>query len=311
MHQEPKTGEMDRLGEGGADTTQTAISPLELAVIVPALNEEAGIENVVRGLRQALPGAEILVIDDGSSDRTGQLASQAGATVLRHRQNRGYGASLKTGIRHTRREYLLLCDADGQHRIEDILKVLAAAPGYDMVVGARSRESHAPWVRRPGKWLLRLFADFLAGERLPDLNSGLRLMRRDVILRYLHLMPTGFSFSTTSTFAFLKTQRDILWIPIVVDKRVGQSSVRQWKHGPQTLLLILRITVLFEPLKIFLSAAAVLALLACGMLVADLRFSHGTSIGNTTILLSVSALMVFLFGLVCDQVSSLRREKHE
>ena len=174
-----------------------------LTIIIPAFNEEEAIEHVVHDLITAFAGTEIVVVNDGSTDRTEELARSSGAFVISHDRRMGYGAALKTGMRYSTREYVLSCDGDGQHTVEDIQKLIAACDGYDMVVGARTAESHTPFLRRPGKLILKWFANFLAGTTIPDLNSGLRIFKRDTIIRYLHLMPKGFSFSTTSTFAML------------------------------------------------------------------------------------------------------------
>jgi len=289
----------------------TEMKPDKVSIIIPALNEEATIETVVRGLLTHFPEAEIIVIDDGSSDATGKLAAQAGAQVISHDHNLGYGASLRTGVEAASRDFVLFCDADGQHTAEDVGRLMEACDDVDMVIGARNQDSHVPFIRRPGKFILRWFANYLAGERITDLNSGLRIMRKSVLKKYLHLMPRGFSFSTTSTFAFLKTYHRILYIPITVHKRSGKSSVRQWKHGPQTLMLMLRLTVLFEPLKVFLTTAGILFAMTLFTFVFNTLESGTYKIGPTTILLGIATLLVFMFGLLCDQVSALRREIHE
>ena len=289
-----------------------------VTIVIPALNEAGAVGGVVERLRNQLPGAEVLVVNDGSTDGTDQVASRAGARVVSHDRCRGYGAGLRTGVETSERDFVLFCDADGQHTVEDVARLIDAWDGHDMVVGARGADSHAPMVRRPGKAVLRWFTDFLAGEKIPDFNSGLRLIRRDVLRRYLHLMPTGFSFSTTSTFAMLKTNRRIKWVPIHVKKRVGESTVRQWKHGPQTLMLVMRLSVLFEPLKVFLWVAAFLFAASILSLTFDLVLTFGllggtggTGLNDTTVLLSVATVLVFLFGLLCDQVSAMRREMHD
>jgi glycosyltransferase involved in cell wall biosynthesis len=285
-------------------------APADVTIIMPALNEAAAIADTIRALRSTLPDAELMVIDDGSTDETAALAERAGATVLKHNRNRGYGAAIRTGIKAATREFVLTCDSDGQHTPDDVKGVMDACEG-DIAVGARTVDSHTPAVRIPGKWILRRFGNFLAGEKLPDLNSGLRIMRRSVILKYLHLMPTGFSFSTTSTFAFLKAQHPITWVPITVKPRQGKSSVRQWKHGPQALLLMLRLTVLFEPLKVFLTVDAGLLMLTLISLAIDLGSDLQKGINQVTVTLAIATLLVFLFGLLCDQVSAMRRELHE
>ncbi len=285
------------------------MATISLSIVIPAFNEEGGIGEVLEGLLEKFPDAEIIVINDGSTDSTAAVAAARGVRVISHSRNLGYGASLKTGTRAARGAYVLFCDADGQHTPTDVARLVAAAPDYEMVVGARDADSHQPLLRRPGKAILRWFANLLAGMKIPDLNSGLRVFHRETLLRYLHLMPEGFSFSTTSTFAMLKSNRRILWLPITVKKRVGKSTVRQLRHGPQTLMLMLRISVLFEPLKVFVSVAMLLFGTALGSSLLDL-FVFG-NLADTTVLLSLAGLIIFMSGLLCDQVSALRRQQHE
>ncbi|MFP4056842.1 MAG: glycosyltransferase family 2 protein [Candidatus Brocadiia bacterium] len=280
-----------------------------VTVIIPALNEAEAIGQVVRELRQRYPEYEVLVVDDGSTDDTGEIARQAGARVVRHDWNKGYGAGLRTGCREARGEVVCFFDADGQHHAEDVGRLVAEVGDYDMVVGARTRDCHAPWRRRPGKLVLRWFANFLAGMRIPDLNSGLRAFKREVLLKYLHLMPSGFSFSTTSTFAMLKSDRPVKWVPITVERRVGTSSVSQVRHGLQVLLLMLRLTTLFEPLKVFLPVSGLLV--ALGLCFFAVYASQGVGLTDATVMLVVSGVIVFMMGLVIDQVAAIRREKHE
>lgn len=279
--------------------------------MIPAFNEAQAIGLVVEKLRNALPEAELIVVNDGSTDETGPIAEKAGAIVIEHAGNHGYGASLRTGIENASRDYVLSCDADGQHSAEDVVRLIEACDGCDMVVGARGEASHVPLLRRPGKFILRRFADYLAGTRIPDLNSGLRIVRKDLLLKYMHLMPRGFSFSTTVTFAMLKTHRSIKWVPITVSKRIGKSTVKQLRHGSQTLMLILRLTILFEPLKVFLVLAGSLFGLGVFAVVLNLVVSKGRHLGSSPVLLFLAALIIFLFGLLCDQVSALRREIHD
>lgn len=287
-----------------------SVTAESVTIIIPAYNEEAAIEDVVLSLKERMPEAEIIVVDDGSKDKTGELAGSAGASVIAHQSHLGYGSALTTGIRSTSREYVLFFDGDGQHSADDAERLIENCDGYDMVVGARTDNSHRPTNRIPGKLVLRLFSNFLAGTKIPDLNSGLRIFRREILVRYLHLMPHGFSFSTTSTFAILKSRRRFKFIPVTVRKRVGKSTVRQWRHGPATMMLMLRLTILFEPLKVFLSVAILLFLFGIFSFVIDLAIGGG-GVGDTTVLLVLSSLTIFMFGLLCDQVSSMRREKHD
>ena len=283
----------------------------DITIVIPALNEGQSIANVVGNLIRRFGTPEIIVINDGSEDNTGEEAKKSGARVINHERNRGYGWCLRTGVLASEREYVLFCDADGQHTAEDVERVANAIDGFDMVVGERGNDSHISILRVPGKYVLRKFADFLAGERIPDLNSGLRIVRRRVLLKYLHLMPNGFSFSTTTTFALLKGNYSIKWVPITTGVRIGKSTVRQFKHGPQTLMLILRLTVLFEPLKIFLIVTRWLALFSIISLGVDIAQGGDAGLSDTTVILSISMLIIFMFGLLCDQVSSLRREIHD
>jgi glycosyltransferase involved in cell wall biosynthesis len=293
-------------GPGQAEERNTLCT---VTVVIPALNEAEAIGSVVGELLAQYPDYEVLVVDDGSTDNTGELAALAGARVIRHDWNKGYGASLRTGCRLAKGDIIVCFDGDGQHNPDDVKRLVDEIGAYDMVVGTRSRDSYEPPIRRPGKFVLSTFANFLAGVKIPDVNSGFRAFKRGVILRYLHLMPTGFSFSTTSTFAMLKSGRPVKWVPITVKKRIGASSVSQTRHGLQTLLLMLRLTTLFEPLKVFLPISAAFMLVALGFLIAN--FAAGRNVPQTSVIMSVSSIMVFLMGLVMDQVAALRREKHE
>ena len=288
------------------------VTEQDVSIIVPAFNEEGAIERVITQIAENFPGCEIIVVDDGSSDATGEIIDRIeGVIAVHHECNRGYGAALKTGIRASTRPFVLMCDADGQHRIEDIRKVLDAAPGNDMVVGIRGEGSHAPMARRPGKFILRHFANYLVGRKLPDFNSGLRIFRRKVIMRYMHLASDKFSFSTTSSFAFLKTGQRIAYVPIVVEKRIGKSSVRQLRHGADTIMLMLRLTMLYDPLKVFLHSSILMFLLSVISFLHDLYVYRALKISLGTTLFILTAILIFLFGLVCDQVSAMRRELHE
>jgi glycosyltransferase involved in cell wall biosynthesis len=284
---------------------------MKSTIIIPAFNEEASIGDVVRIMGNQYPEMGVIVVDDGSTDDTLSQAELAGAKIIRHYTNLGYGAALKTGVRSTDADVIIFFDADGQHDPRDVGRLVQAIEDCDMVVGVRQKESYVPPVRRPGKRILNWVANIVCGQRIPDVNSGLRAIRRDIFLKYVHLLPYGFSLSTTTTIAFLKAGRVVKYIPIVVKKRQGASTVRQLKHGPESLLLILRLIVLFEPLKIFLAVAGGLFALSIFSLVIDLVLTKSGGISDTTVLLSIATLIVFMFGLVCDQVSALRRQRNE
>ena len=287
------------------------VTPKEVTIIVPALNEEQSIEQVARGLTESFPDSEIIVVNDGSTDKTELFAYQAGALVISHNSPRGYGAALRTGILASTRDFVLFCDADGQHRIEDVTRIIAECSNCSMVVGARTTDSNVQINRRPGKFIMQHWANILAKQKIPDINSGLRIIEKSVLLKCLHLMPAGFSFSTTSTFALLKGNYTVKWVPIRAQARKGESTVRQLRHGPQTMMLMLRLTVLFEPLRVFLFVALVLLGMSCLSFAYDMFATNFHKVSISTEFFSISMLLVFLFGLLCDQVSALRREFHE
>jgi len=289
------------------------VSSHKVTIIIPAFNEQNAIGKVLADLRSKLPEVEIIVVDDGSTDGTVDVLQSFDIRLLRHDRNLGYGASLRTGVLASQSEYVLFCDSDGQHTAEDVARIIEACVNCEMVVGTRGKGFYTSIQRAPGKLILRKFANYLAGQEIPDLNSGLRMIKRDVLLRYLHLMPEGFSFSTTSTFALLKGRYRVKWIPITVASReaASTSTVRQMKHGPQTLMLILRLTVLFEPLKVFLHVSAALLLMTIGFFAYDMKETNFHHLSGTTFFLGISTLLVFMFGLLCDQVSALRREFHD
>jgi len=188
---------------------------------------------------------------------------------------------------------------------------MAECSNCTMVVGARTTDSHSPINRRPGKFIIQHWANILARQKIPDINSGLRIIEKSALLKCLHLMPTGFSFSTTSTFALLKGNYAVKWVPITVQARKGESTVKQLKHGPETMMLMLRLTVLFDPLRVFLFVASVLLGISFLSFAYDMIVTNFRKVSITTEFFSISTLLVFLFGLLCDQVSALRREFHD
>ena len=289
----------------------------KVAVILPSYDEADAIGQVLDKLlpMAAEHGWQVILVDDGSTDGTGKIAAEHGAKVLTHDQNRGYGASLSTALTKTDADIVVFMDADGQQNPGDITRLLEHTDQHDMVVGARTKDSHVDAYRLFGKRVLIWFANYLAKEKIPDINSGFRAFRRDVLLRYLHLMPPGFSFSATSTFAMLKGGHQIKWVPIKTTKRIGTSTVKQLRHGPETMMLMLRLTVLFDPLRVFLPTSGMLMLLAIIATAANIiqDFLNGIyrlAVPATALFLAISAVIIFMLGLVTDQVSAIRREQH-
>ena len=290
-------GVIEEVAELGGTTLETAVS-----VVIPAYGEAGHIAEQIHAVRRVLERSgwtyEIIVVDDGSSDDTAQYAARAGVRVLRHRRNRGYGAALKTGIRVAQHPWILITDADGTYPPEAIPELLAAASENDMVVGARVGQTvRIPLVRRPAKWFLGRLASYLAGRNLPDLNSGLRLMRKELVEHYLHLLPSGFSFTTTITLAAACNDHPFDYVPINYAARLGQSKIRS-RHAYDFLILILRTIVFFNPLKVFLPAGAVLALVGLGKFAYDVVLDD---LSESAVLLLLGALLVWTLGLLADQ----------
>jgi glycosyltransferase involved in cell wall biosynthesis len=285
----------------------------QITIVIPAHNEEGAIGNVLTALFGALPAsvAEVIVVDDGSTDRTAELAEAANARVLRQPRNRGYGASLKAGIKAARTEFVLTMDADGQHRLEDVAKLCDTMSGSqppDCVIGHRTRLVHSPLWRMPGKWFLTRLARVLTQREIRDLNCGLRVMRRDVIMRYMHLCPSGFSFSTTSTIALASRGDHVEFVPIRVEPRIGKSAVSV-ATGFQTILLVLRLASLFNPLRVFLPLS--LFFILGGLLWTIPYLMDGQGVTVASMLAVLTGVTLFGLGLICDQVAQLRLERLE
>jgi glycosyltransferase involved in cell wall biosynthesis len=276
-----------------------------VSVVIPALNEGAHIADQIQAVARVLDASgwhyEIIVVDDGSSDETAIRAATAGACVLRHRQNQGYGASLKRGITHSRFDWVLITDADGTYPAEAIPELLARADDNDMVVGARvGANVQIPFMRRPAKAFLRWLASYLSGQSLPDINSGLRLMRRDLLERYRHLLPSGFSFTTTITLASTCNDHQVEYVAIDYHRRLGTSTIRP-RHAYDFTLLILRTIVFFNPLKVFLPLGAVLGSAGGAKLAYDVFVNRNVS--ESAIFGVLAALIIWSLGLLADQNS--------
>ena len=238
--------------------------PSTVSIVIPAYNERASIAEVVGLLRGAAAWREIIVVDDGSNDGTGDSAAAAGATVVRHAYNIGNGAAVKNGIRRATGEYVLIVDADGQHPPEDALRLVARLGDYDLVIGARSAETQATQTRRAGNGALNRLASYLTGREIPDLTSGFRGARTSALHEFLHLLPNGFSTPTTTTLAFIKGGYTVAFEPIHARQREGQSKIRLARDGAKFLMIIVKIVTLFSPMRIFLPISAASFALGAG-----------------------------------------------
>ncbi len=278
---------------------------MSLSIILPAYNEGSAIAPVVRELCDLYPKAEVLVVDDGSSDDTAAQARAAGATVIAHPYNKGNGASVRTGIRAATGEIVLMMDADGQHRPEDIAKLLACFPTYDMVVGARDRKGQAGWHRGLANRLYNGFASWLTRFPIDDLTSGFRAFKRSMIFPYLHLFPQGFSYPTTSTMAMLKAGANVCYVPIQVQKRIGKSKIKLLRDGSRFFLIMLKLVTLFSPMRIFLPISLLFAILGFSWSAYTLSQHHFT---NMAAMLIIISLLVFLMGLIAEQLSAIHTQ---
>lgn len=281
-----------------------------LTVIIPALNESAGIAAAIADLKRECAQfvTRIIVVDDGSTDDTARIAADHHAEVIRHPANLGYGASLKTGLRSATTTHVATFDGDGQHAAADLRRLWDARRDAAMVIGARQQMIHSPLWRMPGKWLLGIVASYLVRRQIPDLNSGLRVLTREVAARYAHLCPRGFSMSTTLTMALLSRGWPVVFVPIDVRPRQGHSTVTI-VTGFETAVLLLRIICLFNPLRLFVPASVVLVLTGVAWGIPYAAAGRGISVG--AMLAIVTGALLFCMGLICDQVSQLRLERHE
>ena len=278
----------------------------QTSIVIPAFNEAASIGAVVRDLAAATPWLEILVVDDGSTDETGALASAAGARVIRHPYNKGNGAAVKSGIRQASGLFVLIADADGQHRPADAVRLVSHLDEYDLVVGARSGQTQASLARRLGNGVLNALATYLTEQPIPDLTSGFRAARRDCLLAFLHLLPNGFSTPTTTTLAFMRAGYSVRFEPIEAAQRVGVSKIRLGADGFNFFLILLKVITIFSPMRVFAPLSAGAFLLGAGYGVWTIvTQAHVT---NSSVLLILASVVILLVGLVSEQIASLRVE---
>lgn len=277
---------------------------MNISVVVPAKNEACAIANTITGIIKILPDAEVIVVNDGSTDQTLLVAENAGAKVINHPYSKGNGAAIKTGARAATGEIIIFMDADGQHDPQDIMRMLEKIEqGYDLVVGARQKGSQASVGRGVANKLYNNLATYMTEHQVEDLTSGFRAVRAEKFREFLYLLPNGFSYPTTSTMAFFRAGYSVTYVPIHAAKRIGKSHIQPIKDGVRFFLIIFKIATLYSPLKMFLPFAVLLFLIATGWYGYTLyeyrRFT------NMSALLYTGSIMIFLMGLISEQVTAL------
>ncbi len=278
-----------------------------VTVLLPAYNEEQSIGATIAAVRKLHPEFEILVVDDGSTDNTLQVAMEAGANVWPHPYNIGNGAAVKTGLRLARGEWIILMDADGQHNPEDIDRLLEHKDRYDMVVGARNRKSETAMHRDIANWLYSRLASYVTKFRVEDLTSGFRLVRNPTVRQFIYLLPNTFSYPTTLTMAYLRSGRSVKYVPIQTRTRRGKSKIRLFRDGVRFFLIITKISTLFAPLRIFLPVS--LLFFCTGLGYYMYTFLTQGRFTNMSALLLNSAIIIFMIGLVSEQISQMRYDR--
>ena len=280
-----------------------------LSIILPAKNEAAALASLLPALRSAHPGAQVIVVDDGSTDDTRTLCARNAVECLSSPYSMGNGAAIKRGARAARGEVLVFMDADGQHDPADIAGLLAKLEeGYDMVVGARDWSGQAGMGRGVANTIYNRLASWMTGFKVADLTSGFRAARAGKFREFLHLLPNGFSYPTTSTMAFFRSAYAVAYVPIKAAQRVGRSHIRPLRDGVRFLLIIFKIATLYAPLKLFVPASG--AFFACGLGYYIYTYMSEHRFTNMSMLLFAAAVIIFLIGLISEQITSLMYRAH-
>ncbi len=281
----------------------------KVTVLLPAFNEELSIGNTVRKIKELYPYFEILVIDDGSTDNTMKEAMGAGANVYPHPYNIGNGAAVKTGLRCASGDWIVMMDADGQHAPEDIAKLLEHKDKFDLVVGARSKESKTSKHRDIANRIYNWLASYVTKFKIEDLTSGFRLVRKDTVTNYIYLLPNTFSYPSTLTMAYLRSGLSLKYVPIQTKKRKGKSKIKLMRDGTRFFLIITKVATLFSPLRVFLPISCFCFF--SGLLYYFYTFTTEHRFSNMSALLFTTSIIIFMMGLISEQISQMRYDKVE
>lgn len=285
---------------------------ISVSVVIPVYNEQKVVEKVIDCVKQVTSSlkevVEIITINDGSSDNTKEILDKiSGISVINSPYNQGYGASLKKGLTSAKGTHILIIDADGTYPVESIPEIIKCAHSYDMVIGSRTgKDVHVPWLRKPAKWFIGKLANFLAQKKIPDLNSGLRIFKKEIAFKFFHLFPARFSFTTTITLAFLTNDFTVKFLPINYYKRKGNSTIRPVKDFIGFINLIIRIITYFNPFKIFFTISIILLILSI-LIFLYTFFVVGRIMDITVVMMFLASLQIFLFGLIADLIVKSRK----
>lgn len=275
-----------------------------ISVIIPARDESQALPDCLRGVFAAVPGCELIVVDDGSSDGTAAIAAELGARVISHPYPKGNGAAVKTGARAATSEILVFMDADGQHQPEDIPRLLAKLDeGYDMAVGARGMQDHAGAHRGFANAVFNRLATWMVNHRVDDLTSGFRAVRAERFRRFIYLLPNSFSYPTTCTMSFFRAGFSVAYVPVSMPPRIGRSHIRPFRDGIRFILIIIKIGTLYSPMKLFLPVSG--AFFATGLAYYTYTYLTAHRFTNMSALLFITSMLVFLIGLVSEQITML------
>ena len=289
--------------------TDTERKPVEVTVLLPAYNEEESIGRTIREIKDLYPDFEILVVDDGSKDRSKEEAVKAGANVWSQPYNIGNGAAVKTGLRYASGQWVLMMDADGQHKPEDIAKLLAYKDDYDMVVGARTKGSRTSWHRNLANFIYNWLASYVSKFKVEDLTSGFRLVKNDRVCKFIYLLPNTFSYPSTITMAYLRSGLTIKYVPIQTLARQGKSKIKLFQDGIRFFLIITKIATLFSPFRVFLPVSFIFFITGLSYYLFTYITQHRFT--NMSMLLLSSSVIIFMMGLVSEQISQMRYDRVE